>query len=88
MSNGHGHDQLDPKWQSLVDQWIREVLETMGKKIGALRLKDSEQEMAQVAMARALIYAGSSIIFEHTGNHGEATEEMVNDIIKSFFAEM
>ncbi len=88
MATGNGHGKIDPKWDSLIDQWTREVLTTMGRKLGSLNLGEQDKGVAQVAMARALIYAGCSIVYDHTGNHGESAEEIIQEITKAFCAEM
>lgn len=80
-------DKLDPKWESFVDRCVRSTLLEMGGQLRSLKLKEDELELGKVAIARALIVAGGSIIHEHTGMHMEATEEMIQDIVKSFCSE-
>ena len=87
-SNGHGSGSRNPKWQSHIDRWVREVLETLGEKIGAMRLNETEKDTAQVAMARALIYAGATVAYSKTGESLLETKEVVDDILQTFFSDL
>jgi hypothetical protein len=88
MSSGNGHNKIDPKWDHYIDQWVREVLDTMGRNLGALGVAPSEQQVAKASMARALCYAAYSIVLESVDEDAEKTKEIVDQIGQSFFAEL
>lgn len=75
------------KWIEQIDEWVGEITENMGMKLGAMRLQPGDHMVAQVAMARALIHAGCVLVLNHTGEEPEATREMVDGIVEKFFEE-
>jgi hypothetical protein len=83
MADGNGFG-LDPKWNSYVDATVRETLEALGQKVSSLGLNETEQLHAELATARALIYAGCTIVFGFTEEDASKVKAFVDDSLLRF----
>jgi hypothetical protein len=83
--NGNGFG-IDPKWNSYIDMTVRETLEALGQKVSSLGLSETEQWHAELATARALIYAGCTIVWGFTEEDSNKTKTFVDDTIARYFS--
>jgi len=79
--NGFG---IDPKWNSYIDTTVRETLETLGQKVSSLGLSETEQWHAELATARALIYAGCTIVWGFTEEDATKVKAFVDDALSRY----
>jgi len=85
MSDGNGNGfGIDPKWDSFIDKIVRETLETLGHKVGALGLDESERWHAELATARALIYAACAIVWGYTDEDADKVKVYVEVCLSKF----
>jgi hypothetical protein len=83
--NGNGFG-IDPKWNSYVDTTVRETLEALGRKVSSLGLDEAEQWHAELATARALIYAGCTIVWGFTEEDASKVKAFVDASLTSFIS--
>ena len=82
--NGNGSG-IDPKWYSYVDKTVRETLESLGQKVGSLKLDEEERQHAELATARALIYAGCTIVWGIAEEDAATARAFVDESVNCFF---
>jgi hypothetical protein len=84
-TNGNGNGfGIDPKWNSYIDTTVRETLEGLGQKVHALGLSETDQSHAELATARALIYAGCTVVWGFTEEDATKVKAFVNDALLRF----
>jgi hypothetical protein len=81
--NGNGFG-IDPKWDSFIDTTVRETLEVLGQKVGALGLNQTDQWHAELATARALIFAGCAVVWGFKDKDATFVKVFVEDALSRF----